>query len=69
MVNKYPGNCVGCNRRVFTRQGIAFRRGGHWAVTHVECSDTSRLNAPKISRHADTYTNCNHEDYPCCGCG
>ena len=69
--NRYAGNCVGCEKRVAARQGLLFKRGGHWAVAHKGCADTSEIE-PKVSYSraygGDTYTSCGHEDYPCCGC-
>jgi hypothetical protein len=36
-VNKFPGNCVGCNTRVGTGEGMTSRSNGGWEVRCVGC--------------------------------
>jgi superfamily I DNA/RNA helicase len=38
MINKFPGNCADCGKRVEAGAGEAFRADGRWFVRHDGCS-------------------------------
>ncbi len=70
-VNRYPGDCGTCGKRVARNAGSLWRAGRRYVAYHLACKAAGEARVIEVRTSGGTFIQNSRgrcEDAPCCGC-